>query len=52
MSPSRTWNTDSASKDAGFRNFKHFLESYGLRIYNDDDVQEGKEILKGMGYDV
>ncbi|KAH7126711.1 hypothetical protein B0J11DRAFT_433424, partial [Dendryphion nanum] len=39
-----------AAKDAGFSSFKAFLESYGLRIWNDDDVEEGKEILRAMGY--
>lgn len=42
----------AASKDAGFRNFNEFLLSYGLRMYNDDDVQEGKAILREMGYSV
>lgn len=44
--------TNAAAKDAGFDHFKAFLESYGLRIYNDDDVQEGKAILRAMGYGV
>jgi len=45
-------NTSSAAKDAGFDNFPAFLLSYGLRIYNHDDVEEGKAILRGMGYGV
>ncbi|CAJ2507077.1 Uu.00g082630.m01.CDS01 [Anthostomella pinea] len=43
---------DKASKDAGHRNFHTFLLSYNLRIYNDEDVQEGRAILKAMGYNV
>jgi hypothetical protein len=45
-------NANSAAKDAGFDNFPAFLLSYGLRIYNIEDVEEGKAILRGMGYDV
>lgn len=45
-------NTNAAAKDAGFDNFPAFLLSYGLRIYNADDVEEGKAILRGMGYGV
>ncbi|KAJ9612023.1 hypothetical protein H2200_003618 [Cladophialophora chaetospira] len=36
---------------AGFRNFPEFLLSYNLRIYNDEDVQEGKAILKALFQD-
>jgi hypothetical protein len=25
---------NKAAKDAGYRNYKHFLESYGMRIWN------------------
>lgn len=35
-------------KAAGFRNFPEFLLSYGLRIYNPEDVEEGKAILKAL----
>ncbi|KAF1958539.1 hypothetical protein CC80DRAFT_408395 [Byssothecium circinans] len=45
-------NTNKASQAAGYRHFKHFLECYGLRIWNMDDVEEGKQILRGMGYNV
>jgi hypothetical protein len=45
-------NANAAAKDAGHRNFPEFLLSYGLRIYNIDDVEEGKAILRGMGYSV
>lgn len=44
--------TNAAAKDAGFRNFPEFLLSYGLRIYNPEDVEEGRAILRGMGYSV
>lgn len=43
-------SVNKAAQAAGFRHFKAFLESYGLRIWNDEDIQEGKEILRGMGY--
>ena len=45
-------STNAAAKDAGYENFSTFLISFGLRIYNDDDVQEGKAILRAMGYGV
>jgi len=48
----KKWNTTSAAKDAGHTSFSNFLLSYGLRIYNPDDVEEGKAILRGMGYAV
>ena len=48
----KKWNTTSAAKDAGHTSFPNFLLSYGLRIYNPDDVEEGKAILRGMGYAV
>ncbi|KAJ4366628.1 hypothetical protein N0V95_000129 [Ascochyta clinopodiicola] len=41
-------NTNAAAKDAGFDNFPAFLLSYGLRIFNHDDVEEGKAILRAM----
>jgi hypothetical protein len=44
--------TTAAAKDAGFQGFQNFLECYGLRIWIDDDVQEGKAILRAMGYNV
>jgi hypothetical protein len=44
--------TAAAAKDAGFQGFQNFLESYGHKIWNDDDVQEGKAILRAMGYKV
>jgi hypothetical protein len=35
-------------KAAGFRNFPEFLLSYGLKIHNPEDVEEGKAILKAL----
>lgn len=35
-------------KAAGFRSFNEFLLSYNLRIYEDDDVKEGKAILQAL----
>jgi len=35
-------------KDGGFRDMKHFMESYGLRMHDDDDLQEAKAILQMM----
>ena len=49
---SKITGTNSAAKDAGFSGFRAFLESYGLRVWNPEDVQEGRAILKGMGYGV
>jgi hypothetical protein len=51
-SKSSITGTNAAAKDAGFANFYEFLLSYGLRLSNYDDVQEGKAILRGMGYGV
>ncbi|KAK5232149.1 hypothetical protein LTR47_006678 [Exophiala xenobiotica] len=33
---------------AGFTSFNQFLLSYNLRVYNDEDVQEGKAILQAL----
>ena len=33
---------------AGFTSFDQFLLSYNLRVYNDEDVQEGKAILQAL----
>ncbi|KAL5370754.1 hypothetical protein DPSP01_014685 [Paraphaeosphaeria sporulosa] len=41
-----------AAKDAGFPNFKTFLNAYGLEISYDDDVIEGQKILGDLGYGV
>ncbi|KAL2830934.1 hypothetical protein BJY01DRAFT_254497 [Aspergillus pseudoustus] len=32
-------------KEEGYENFKHFMDSHNLRLYNDDDVQVAKQIL-------
>jgi hypothetical protein len=39
---------DQMVKNAGFRNFNHFMQSYGLKMHDDDDVQEGKAILNAL----
>ncbi|EFQ89868.1 hypothetical protein PTT_13731 [Pyrenophora teres f. teres 0-1] len=44
--------TGTAARDMGFTDFKAFLESYGLRIWNHEDVLEGRAILRAMGYGV
>jgi len=33
---------------AGFGGWQNFLLSYGLKPYNDDDVQEGKKIAQTL----
>jgi hypothetical protein len=38
-------------REAGFTSFNQFLNSYGLRLHNAEDVQEGKAILKGLFQD-
>ena len=35
-------------RDAGFDNLNQFLLSHNLRMYNPDDVEEGKAILRAM----
>ena len=35
-------------REAGFTSFNQFLLSYGLKIYDYDDVEEGKLILKAL----
>ncbi|KAK5046854.1 hypothetical protein LTR84_007208 [Exophiala bonariae] len=35
-------------KNAGFRNFDHFMQSYGLKMHDHDDIQEGKAILNAL----
>ena len=32
-------------KNAGFTNFTHMMNSYGLKRHDEDDVQEAKAIL-------
>lgn len=45
-------NVNAASKDYGHKDFRMFLLSYGLQIWNHEDVEEGKAILRGLGYGV
>lgn len=36
-------------KEAGYRNFQHFMQSYGLKnIVDDDELEEAKAILSGL----
>jgi hypothetical protein len=51
-SKSEIRNTSAAAKDAGFKDFPSFLMAYGLRLDRPDEVEEGKQILRGMGYGV
>jgi hypothetical protein len=49
-SSTETVSLTKASQAAGHRSFEAFLQSYGLKISSDDDVEEGKAILRGMGF--
>jgi hypothetical protein len=49
---SKITTTYKAAKDMGFDSFKAFLESYGLRVWDTDGVEEGKAIMRAMGYNV
>ena len=44
----REMSTNEMVREAGFDNFERFLASYRLKIYNTDDVEEGKAILRAM----
>lgn len=35
-------------KDAGFSNMNSFMQSYNLKMHDDDDLQEAKAILDGL----
>jgi hypothetical protein len=35
-------------KDGGYRNMQHFLQSYCLKLGDDEDLEEGKQILLGL----
>ena len=35
-------------REAGFTSFNQFMLSYGLKMHNPDDVEEGKAILKAL----
>lgn len=41
-----------AAKALGYDGFPAFLAAYGLYVWDPDQVEEGKEILRGMGYNV
>ncbi|KAF2654166.1 hypothetical protein K491DRAFT_601435 [Lophiostoma macrostomum CBS 122681] len=41
---------DQAAKAMGFKDFQAFLENYGLHLQDPDDVEDGKEVLRQMGY--
>lgn len=47
-SASQSKSDNRLLKDCGYRNMKHFMDSYGLKISDDDDLAEAKEILKGF----
>ena len=49
---SQTKATDAAAKDAGFDNSSAFFLSYGLSIWNYDDVKEGRAILRATEYGI
>ncbi|CAO2657423.1 Nn.00g035490.m01.CDS01 [Neocucurbitaria sp. VM-36] len=49
---SQITSTDAAAKDAGFDDFRTFLFAYGLRLEEQTHVQEGKALLRAMGYGV
>ena len=38
-------------REAGFTSFNRFLLSYGLKMSDPDDVEEGKAILKALFQD-
>lgn len=52
LNTSGTTRTNQATKGAGFSNFRAFFLSYELRLENLADVEEGKAILRSMGYAV
>jgi hypothetical protein len=33
-------------KEGGWDNMEHMMLSYGLKLYNDDDIQEAKQIIE------
>ncbi|PMD49323.1 uncharacterized protein K444DRAFT_622882 [Hyaloscypha bicolor E] len=35
-------------KDAGFSNMNRFMQSYNLKMHDDDDLREAKAILDGL----
>lgn len=55
--PPQNSSTDIAPKDQSQRQFlkecgydgmQHFMLSYGLKMWNDDDLEEAKAILEGL----
>ena len=38
-------------REAGFTSFNQFMLSYGLKLSNSEDVEEGKTILKALFQD-
>lgn len=39
---------NAAAKRAGYKDFFHFLASYGLNIHKEEHVEEGVEILRAL----
>ncbi|KAE8446608.1 hypothetical protein EG329_011801 [Mollisiaceae sp. DMI_Dod_QoI] len=35
-------------RESGWTGKKHFMESYGLKFWEDDDIQQANEILRQM----
>ncbi|KAJ4374090.1 hypothetical protein N0V83_002829 [Neocucurbitaria cava] len=44
--------TTEAAQDAGWQAFRFFLLTNGLREEDEEDVEEGLGILRGLGYGV
>jgi hypothetical protein len=49
---SKITGTEAAAKNAGFSGFQAFLGAYGLKLHNPEEVEEGKVIMRAMGYGV
>lgn len=50
--PSQITGANAAAKDVGHGYFPALLQSCGIHDSSHDDVQEGRAILRGMGYGV
>ncbi len=48
MAPEYTAEEKKWLKDSCWRNEFHFLRSYALNIYKDEDREEGKRIVRGF----
>jgi hypothetical protein len=49
VSTNSNHKSDSAIvREAGFKSHKQFSESYGLKMYNDEDYQESKAIINAF----